>query len=573
MGFTRKKMINVGVSVTIDGRMEVVVVNPDTKTVMDYKTVPMEYNFQTKEISEYAVFGATLRSILFDEMNLNSKNIKLVLTVPSIHFATAQLPAAQAAETGAIGTMLSSYAQDSYLFKRHEPTVAYQTYTNSNKDIVPVIYSALQENVVTQLKDVLVNDVGVENFSINNPYASIINALDYCGLIEKQVSSNTTWNFVQITNNGFILFSMVGTRILEINDMPLPLKTFAPEEIYESMALSLQNNLSIYPASQLFVLSRTDLLSAQILLQSMELRGDIAFLENNRFNTEPFININENVDPDLAKIISVEVIGSAITTNTSPMNLCYMTNKDSEEETYGFVNLLGQDVAVNNTFITRVLFGLSLIFALIGTALFLIFGAYNSYLESNINKYESEKADIERQIAKANGESEGNVENIIAQITKNNQAMLSYFSVISTDIPSNMWLTLFSSNDAGALGIEGDTSDVASVYSFFKGVKGAVPESNVSLSELAYNDIDALLSPDAQGNKTMHFKISNNEYDNTRSMMTSQVPEIGDPSNNNGGDNNSNANRPAANNNAASNNNNSDDVGLPAIPESVPPTN
>lgn len=524
--FKQKKMVNVGVAVNIDGNMEVAVVDVDAKKVTDYRTVPLEYNFQTKEIADYAIFGASLKQVLYDELNLNPKNINLVLTIPSIHFATGEIPeGVSPTEESAIKTILSSYAQDSYLFKRHEPTNAYQLYTNNPKGPNTVIYSSLQASAVDSICDVLVNDVGIEKFSINNPYASIINALDYCGCIEKQVNSNEVWNFVQITNNGFTLFSMYGTKIREINDMPLPLKTFSPEEIYESMALSLQNNLSIYPASSLYVLSRTDLLSAQILLQNMELRGEVDFLENNKFLVEPFIEIDENVDADLAlKKMSVEVVGSAITNKNSPLDLHYITNNDPEEEVYGFINVFGQEVPLNNTLINMALGIILGIF--IGLGLVLFFGAkgINAHIEKEKSKLQSEKASIQSEIDRASGETGGNVDTIIADITKNNAATLAYFKAISSEIPANMWLTYFYSDSSGALGIKGNTNEVGSLYSFFSSIKNAVPQSSINLSKLEYNDIDALLSPDSQGNKTMNFEITNNSYNNVVSMMASQLP-------------------------------------------------
>ena len=55
--FTKKKMIKVGVSVTIDNRMEVVVVDEETKKVTDYRQVQKEYNYQTKELTKYVMFS------------------------------------------------------------------------------------------------------------------------------------------------------------------------------------------------------------------------------------------------------------------------------------------------------------------------------------------------------------------------------------------------------------------------------------------------------------------------------------------------------------------------------------
>ena len=101
---------------------------------------------------------------------------------------------------------------------------------------------------------------------------------------------------------------------------------------------------------------------------------------------------------------------------------------------------------------------------------------------------------------------------------------MSYFSAISTEISSNMWLTYFYSDSTGALDIKGNTNEVGSLYSFFRGIKGSVPQSSITLTKLEYNDIDSLLSPDSQGNKTMNFEIANSSYNNVVNMMASQVP-------------------------------------------------
>ena len=573
--FKQKKMINVGVAVNIDGDMEVAIVDEEAKRVADYRTVHIDYNYQTKEIAEYSVFGASLRQLLFDEMKLNPKNINLIITIPSIHFTTVEIPeGVSPSDDTTIKTILSSHAQDLYLFKRHEPVNAYQLYTNNPKGPNTVVYSSIQSTAAESISDVLVNDVGVENFSINNPYASVINGLDYCGCIEKQIKSNDVWNLIQITNNGFTLFSMYGNKIREINDMPLPLKTFSTEEIYESMALSLQNNLSIYPASSLFVLSRTNLLSAQVLLQNMELRGDVDFLENNKFLTTTFIDVSENIDSDLAlKKMSVEVIGSAITNKNSPLVLPYYTNKDEDEEIYGFVNIMGQDVPVNSSFMTKVLVLILLLFVGIIFSMFMVLKIWDGHIANEKSKYQAQKSQIEADIAKAKGESEGNVDTIIADIAKNNNSTMSYFSAISTEISSNMWLTYFYSDSTGALGIKGNTNEVGSLYSFFSGIKGSVPQSSITLTKLEYNDIDSLLSPDSQGNKTMNFEITNSSYNNVVNMMASQLPSDEEGDNKNSPDSPSKRKRPNSNNSRNSNDSFDSNDELPDIPPIEPPTN
>lgn len=523
MGFTKNKLIKVGVAVTNDNRMDVVVVDVNGKMVTNYKTAPVEYNFQTKEISNYMDFSSTLRSILVDEMNLNLKNIELTLTIPSIHLATLQTQTTT--DQSALETMCAYYAQESYLFKRHNPVVAAQGYPTQGKSEMTVVYSAIQESVADQIKDALTN-MGIEKFSINNAYGSVINALNYLGLIEQHVNSNERWNFVQITNTGFVLFSMNGTRIVEINDMPLPLKTFSPEEIYESMALSLQNNLSIYPASSLYLVSRTDLLSAEILLQRMDLRWDVNFLDNNKYNTKQIIATSENVDPELANIMSIEAIGSTITDKNSPLNLCYVTSKkETEEKIWGYVTLFGQEIAVNDKFLNICIFSIIGFILLVVALLYFSTSAINGMFESAINKYKTEKSNIEQQISKAKGETEGNVENIISSISKNNQSTVTYFNAISTEIPDSIWLTYYYSDSTGALAVKGDTADVESIYDFYKGMKTANENSRIRLSKLEYNDIDAVLTSNEHGNKSLNFEITNDAYSSVTKMMASQVPE------------------------------------------------
>lgn len=515
---TRKKNIQVGVSVTIDNRMEVVVVDTEAHKVVQYEQVEVGYNFQTKEIADYMQFASTLKNVL-DEMRLNVKDIEVTITLPSIHFSTAQVQSNF--DDSEIRTVLATYAQDSYLFKRHEPVIAYQTYPNGGMEEIPVVYTAIQETAVDQIKEALFS-VGIDNFSINNPYGSIVNGLVYLGKLDRQINSGEIWNLVQITNNGFTLLSMIGTTIREINDMPLPLKTFSSEEIYESMALSLQNNLSIYPASSLFVISRTDLLSAQQLLQRMELRGNVDYMENNLFVTEPFIDIGEKVDSDFAKIISVECIGSTVTNQNSPLVLCYMTKKNVEDEVLGIWHVGNKDITINDANISllmMILIGILAAFIVISISV-LIFG--KNYWNEEANKLQTQKSDLEKKITKAKGEISGSVETIIIDIEKNNKNSVAYFNSISKEIPSNIWLSYYYSDSNGVLSIKGDTGNVESLYDFFNGIKKSVPNSRISLSRLEYNDIDALLDPESNGNKSLKFEITSGSYVNKAKEETKE---------------------------------------------------
>ena len=99
---------------------------------------------------------------------------------------------------------------------------------------------------------------------------------------------------------------------------------------------------------------------------------------------------------DLAKIISVEAIGSAITNKNSALILSYYAPaKSKEEEIYGYFKLGGKDIPVNDSFITYCIFGVMGIIVAIALIIFFIANTFNSQIESSMNKLQAEKADIE----------------------------------------------------------------------------------------------------------------------------------------------------------------------------------
>ena len=255
----------------------------------------------------------------------------------------------------------------------------------------------------------------------------------------------------------------------------------------------------------------------------MELRGEVDWLENNKFAQETLADIEENVDADLAKIISVEVIGSAITDANSPLKLSYYVNSSAEEEVYGFINLLGNDIPITESFANIVIIGFIAIVLLLAGVVYLVGDYYKTQYTAEYDKYSAQKADIQRQIDKAKGDTGGNVEDIISEIAKNNEATRNYFNAISVNIPQNLWLTYYYSDSTGALNIKGTTAEVANIYDFFKLIKDSNSPSDISLTKLEYNNIEALLAPEGQGDKTMSFEIGNAAYDTVEQMFAAQM--------------------------------------------------
>ena len=66
-------------------------------------------------------------------------------------------------------------------------------------------------------------------------------------------------------------------------------------------------------------------------------------------------------------------------------------------------------------------------------------------------------------------------------------------------------------------------ANIDSLYDFFKNVRGSVENSDISLTKLDYNDIEALIVNSEQGNTTMSFEISNPKNSSRINMNAAQT--------------------------------------------------
>ena len=290
--------------------------------------------------------------------------------------------------------------------------------------------------------------------------------------------------------------------------------------------------------------------------------------------TEQFIDVGDLVDRDFAKLISVESVGTAITTDESPLNLCYATTKDHEDESLGELNIFGKTITVNDTTFNILFLIVVIIIIAIGGSLLFGVNYANDKLKASIDELQQEKSRLQKEITKAKGENEGNVDTVIVSISENNKSNVAYFNSISREIPSNTWLSYYYADVNGSVVIKGDTASVESLYGFFNGVKGSAKNSSLSLSKLEYNDIDALLSGDG-GNKTIKFEITSNTpvQEETASEGNSEEASDGKTADNgeNGNkkpENKAKTDAPKSDNQTGSS---SDDEGLPEPPAFEPP--
>ena len=82
--------ITVGISVSPGVGLEMIEVDRLTSTVNKYANRPLDYNYSTREITDYGQFAMALEE-LFEELHI-PKRSNIILSVPNVHFGMINLP-------------------------------------------------------------------------------------------------------------------------------------------------------------------------------------------------------------------------------------------------------------------------------------------------------------------------------------------------------------------------------------------------------------------------------------------------------------------------------------------------
>ena len=72
---------------------------------------------------------------------------------------------------------------------------------------------------------------------------------------------------------------------------------------------------------------------------------------------------------------------------------------------------------------------------------------------------------------------------IITSLLKSRNGLL-YYSALGANAPERLWLTSFDINDKGNVCVKGRSTDIESIYLFYKELKQSVLKSNIKLSKL-----------------------------------------------------------------------------------------
>ena len=504
-------------SVTPGIGLELIQLDIQSRTVKNYAYRPLEYNEALRELSDIEGFKNAVTE-LFNELKVPLKS-SVVLNLPMVLFGSKELPLLLADD--AVTEALTSEVEQSYIFKRYEPVISWTDASNSQSgDLRKLFYSAIQKNVIDDIKNAL-NELGITLAGIETSLTSILKALAFTGLAAEQMKDNVSWNLMLISQNGYSICSMIGKNIVDYYEEPLAIKSFEGDEIYNAINASAQITLMSYPANYLYVISETDMVSAELLSKRLQADGIINFWENNTFKKQDALPVSLEVLEETAHKISLEAIGVAVGNNVNmPIKFNFMSGSSSEglsddpnEPVHVVLGSSEFDISPNAARNIAVAFAIVILIPAIIAFLVvpMIANKKQALLDDVNSRLQQTDAEIKRLQEEQNKQKDFDVNAEIKKVLTDNRAKLMAYTALGEAVPKNLWVTYFVAKDDGKFDIKGDSSNVEDIYLFFRNMKDSLISTKLRLHklEMKSDSVDDAVTIDPNQPTDYEFEVTN----------------------------------------------------------------
>lgn len=481
MGLNLKKTV-VGVSVTPNIGIEVALVDYDRRILLGYVAKPFVFDPTLQRNFDLDIFKETLYDALVEIGAPVGSEV--VLNLPASVFAVRDWPAS------IDKTQLSGNVEDdifdSPAFKDNadDPAYSYCILPNSTIQFNKVVFTAVPKSLILEIA-LQIKDLKYKLVAIDTSVNSALNALIYAGRVD--ASPNVSWVMVMVDNNVCRVILMQGRTYVNCVEENISIGDVLGEaENYSTVINAIDPILRNTPSSLLYVVSNTDVISAEVMASKITYKAQIVHQEVNSYNKTPLIDIAFDMDPAVGAKASLGVIGAAIKKNfgansAAPLNL--------------FNKLLG-DVYLSQT--PPVFLGIPLSvenmlkYGIVIALLILIFTFSSSYYLNKQNEAKKARiAELTTDIEKINKFLKDHEDISSQQFSEfdeirmglaDNKNVFSYYTIVGTEIPKKLWLTALKLGDQ--VTIEGQADNLESVYGFFRNIKDYNPSSPVKLQKL-----------------------------------------------------------------------------------------
>lgn len=479
-----KKSVVIGVSVTPEIGLEVAQIDFATRTVLKYANRPLEYDINRRDIADLDIFKETLKDIM-DELAI-PKGASIVLNLPTVVFKVNDYPAAldEAQVSNAIEEELSEHP----FFQNTDPCSSATVLPNSTIQFNKVAYTAAQRATIVEVV-MAIKDLGYKTLAIDTSVNSTLNAL----MLKERVNieGDTSWVLLLVENNCCRILPMNGRNYVDAFEERISIgEVLGDAENYSTVISAVSPLLKNLPSQYLCVVSKTNIISAEVLASKLSYPAPIIHQEANSFSNEAFMDISPEVDESLAPIISLDIIGAAIYQDFLPYSSAHLNlfNKSLGdiylEEQPPEITIAGHRIVLSIENLIKIFIVLAILITIPVLIAFFI-------LSNNIKTEQDTVAELDTKIQQISKFLKDN-ENVSSDLfdegdeirvgLEHNKNIYSYYTIIGTEIPKKLWLTHVKFGDKTT--IEGQADNLESVYAFFRSIKDYNPESEIKLQKL-----------------------------------------------------------------------------------------
>ena len=504
-----KKSSIVGVAVTPERGLEIAEINFLTKEVLKYGVRSLEFDIHQRTIADLDIFKETLQELLM-ELQI-PKNSPLVLCTPTVVFRVNDYPAAL--DDGQISNAIEEELSENSFFKNSEPVISAAMLPNSSMQFNKVAYVASQKVMLIEIA-MIVKELGYKIHAIETSVNATLNTLMYKEQIN--VSDESNWLMLVIENYCCRLILMNGKNYVDAFEERVVIgEVLGDEENYSAVVSAINPLLKNLPSKYLYIISKTDLINAEIVAGKIGYSARIIHLNANRYGLEKDLSFAPSVDEAVASFLSFDVIGAAIYREFMPYaSACFNLYNKSLGDIYILeqppeVNFRGRNIVLSNENLIKMFIVIAIIIIIPSIIGLSVISKYVSDLKNKGQELDTKITQIQKFLKENENVSsdlfdEGDEIKVGLVHNKN---IYSYYTIVGTEIPKKLWLTHLDFNDK--VTIEGQADNLESVYSFFRSLKDYNPDSKLELQELSLASNSAPI------------ELDNNEELDTESVLTS----------------------------------------------------
>ena len=478
------KSLVVGVSVTPEVGLEVAQIDFATQTVLKYGIRKLEYDNARREIADLDLFKEALQD-LFMELAI-AQGSTVVINIPTVTFKVNDYPAAL--EDGQISNALEEDIADHPILKNTDPAISAVKLPNSSMQFNKIAYVAAQKQMLIEMA-LIIKDLGYKLYAIDTSVNSVLNALMYKQRVD--VSEDVNWVLLTVDNTHCRILSMNGKDYVDCIEEKISIgEVLGDAENYATVVATVTPILNNVPSKYLCVVSKTNVISAELLASKLTYSAPITYQEANCFSKEAFLEYGPEVDEKMAMILSLDVIGACIYRDFERYSDAHFNLfNESLGEVYLLeqppeIILFGHKFVLSNQFLITLFCICAVVLGLVIGSLFIFYSTKVANLNEQVEELDNKANQIE-QYLKAN-------ENISTELFDegdeirgglvHNKNIYSYYTIVGTEIPKKLWLTHLKFGDKTT--IEGQADNLESVYAFFRSIKDYNPDSDIKLQKL-----------------------------------------------------------------------------------------